>query len=1151
MSGKPKLSLVARLAFSLGGVATLILVGFLLWAGLTAPLNSRMPVPSPDGSFFAYFNPAEPGREAGGHEHDLIISRPQGQLLVRIRTGAGRIIWSNANHLLTVDATTREATLIANAEERFVVFARIRLSPEGEPQWAPDGNKLACLRGLDSGTQLEIYDIQQPRAFAVPLPADFHLNQARLVAWSPGSEHLYILNVEGEESVLRALSVRDGSVKVIARGMPSGVRKLPQISPDGSRIFLPPPQSAIVDAQTGASVWTLPEDAQALWRPWSSDSREFYFFRREDPGEILARNLENSVDRVAVSGVQPNGFFSPEGRRYFYRQPLLPLYSAQGTAGDWRNNSWGWRQADSASPVALELGRIELWPWEQTPEGLILARQDDYTRVRFGLYDPEAHAFDPYTFPTDREDLHREVRSYRLVLATVVIFAFLAGLVLARRSESKAARAYYIVAFLVIALGCGSILGNAIPSQALHSPYGLSPEEIAVLGWWGANALPQLVLDRVMLTLAALWALLPLAALHLGLHFPDGTRFLQRRTWVRHALYGVAALPVIAMILARAWPPVPQSLLRYLLLVAGATVAGVWVLSLGANSRRPPDKRSRAQVRWMIAALVTLGLGAFGILLVRFGEAKAAGAVWRPLLDGVKSALFVLTAWVTPSAIAYAVTARKPSRLGWLLPKLLRQVLTGLPALLVFAVAWAAAGLVLNGSPWAFSAPAIVVAVLLAVIAVLPFRGRLRLAIDRTLDRKRFELRETLGLFARSLPHTIDRETLASQLGETVPKALKARWCLLFAADRGSKTLRLEPGKLSLPAQFRQVTFDKTEPLAELLARDDEPFEPAVASADREMDDVVATAGERLRKLQAEVVLGLRRNELVGLLVMGPKVSGELYDSEELDTLRIVAREAAAALENIEFFQAAARDREMRKEWEDAWDIQAKLLPAQVPRLTSAQLSGCCFPARSTGGDYYDFLKLPARKVGLAMSDVAGKGMAASLRMASVESLLRAQASTTENLAELARKLNAQLFELSQERNICSLFYGVYDDATRRLEYVNAGHNPPLLLTVENAQFLEATGLPLGLFPDVVHQPRSLVLKPGAMLLVYSDGVVNARNGRGDCLGRDRLVSALFRQLESDAERALARVVTEVRDFEGDTLLEDDQTLLLLKVYPE
>jgi sigma-B regulation protein RsbU (phosphoserine phosphatase) len=313
----------------------------------------------------------------------------------------------------------------------------------------------------------------------------------------------------------------------------------------------------------------------------------------------------------------------------------------------------------------------------------------------------------------------------------------------------------------------------------------------------------------------------------------------------------------------------------------------------------------------------------------------------------------------------------------------------------------------------------------------------------------------------------------------------------------------------------------------------------------------MASAGERLQKLQAEVVLSLRRADLLGLIVLGPKTTRDLYDSEELASLRLVARETTAALENIDLFEMAARDRVMRKELEVASDIQAKLFPNRVPKLTTAQLAGRCFPARTTGGDYYDFVELPGRKTGLIMCDVPGKGMLAALQAASLEKILGSQIPVSSNLADLAQRVNRELIACSGEGNSSTLFYGVFDDTTRRLEYINAGHPPPLVLTAEGSQFLDSTGFPLGLFPEIIHQPRSVVLPAGAILLVYSDGAVDARNVAGESFGKERLAGALYRDIESDADRALGRVVAEIRDFEGDALLEDDQTFLLLKVYPE
>jgi len=1139
-------SLPSRIAFLSGGLASLALVGFLLWAGFSVPLNARRPVPSPDGKYFAYFNPVEGENDPDAANFELILAQPHGKLLERLRLAPGGIAWSNASHLAVVDASGAKATLIANAGDRFLVLARIPLHPGTEPRWATDGTKLAVVRTTEAGPQLAIYDIQQPQAFPVPLPASFHFDRPRLLSWSPGSESLYYLNVEGKESVLQRVEVRSGNVQRLARGILLSGQDLPRMSLDGSKFFLRDLQGSVIDAQTGNVIWALPAKAEALWWPWSPDSRGIFYVRAENSSEILLHDLENSSDLAVVSGARSNGFFAADGRTYFFRDPsMAPRPGALGGQA-WRRDFGGWQQVDRFSPASQSLGRTELWPWEQTLEGFILARQDAYAQVRYGLYDPEAKSLDPYVFPTAREDFRRQVRSQRLLLVTVAVYALLAGISLVRRPASRSARTFYILALFVLALICAQLIGASDTVLEGALPYRMKREEIAALGWTMSSALPQLVFERVRLAIAGLWALLPLAALHFGLAFPDRSGALRQKPAWTVGFYGVAFLPLVATVVSRLRMNMPPALVPGLLVASCGVVAAVWVMRLAANLRRPPDPRSGVQVRWAVAALTTLMAGTVALLLVRHWEGGGASR-W---IHEVRVGLFALMAWVVPAGIAYAVAAKKPIGVRTFLRRVARQALMGAPAVLVFLISWAVTGLVIQGALWAFSGPAIVIAVLVAAVTLMPFRGRLRVAADRLLDRGRFEFGERLKDFARSLPHSVDWESLATQLGEVLPGATGARWCRLWVVDRSTHKLRFQPGTLHVPADVRSVEFDVHEPLCEYLAHGPGVLEVGVASEDPSLAPILASTESRLRNLQAEIVLGLRRDELLALLVVGAKASGELYDDEEIALLKLVARDAASAVENIELFETAARHRELRKELEDAAEIQARLLPASVPRLNSAQLVGRCFPARSARGDHYDFIEMPGRKVGLALSDVAGQGMAASLLMASVGNLLRAQDLASGSLPEMLQRINRQLRVPSQEARYCSLFYGVYDDASRHLMYVNAGHTPPLLLTEEGAQFLDSTGPVLGLLPEVTHQARMIALQPGSILLIYSDGVIETRNSRGEDYGRDRLILAVAEAREADAGRLLSRVLADIRDFEGGGPLEDDQTLVLLKVNP-
>ena len=1148
MSKTSKSPLAARLSFALGGLATLILVGSLLWAGFTAPLSSRMPVPSSDGRYFAYFNRAQTGEASSAERFELIISRPQGELLERIEAAPGKIIWSGANYLVALDSSGTHATVVANPGDRFVVSARMLVVPGADPVWAPDGNKLACVLDLGSGPQLAIYDVQQRQTYDVQMPADFATYWARPIAWSPSSEHVYFLRTEDKQAVLYEVKAPEGAPRELARGGLSLEGRLPQLSPDGTLIYWGEPENVILDVETGARIWTLPPGARALWWPWPRDRGQFYYVRQEDSGSVFIHDFSSSSDQRIISGASDNGFFDLDGTSYFFRAPLpaegavLPVSS--------RRAAPVWQQAGRGGPPQ-SLENIELWPWERTLDGFILARRDEATSVKYGLYDPETRRLEPFKFPTVGDDLIRQVKSFRLVIATAVLFALLAGIVYFQRSDTKSGRAFPILLLLAMALGCGGVLGGSVSTTGHMIPYRITLAEIGNQGWGISSSLPQLVFRQAQMLMSWLWALLPLAILNFGFAFPDRTPFLKSRGTFPAIMLGLAALPLLATGLGRFVSGITPELTYY---VVFATVVGatcVWALALAHGYKHSPSKAARHSAIWFISSLSLMGVAYLAQRGFPHGVAELLGEPVGETLKALHIASFVLAAWVAPSGMAYAVAARKPLRLGRFLSKVFRQALMGVLPLAGFTVAWALAGLVVSGSLWAFSPLAIVIAVLVAVLSVLPFRGRLRVAVDRRFDRARFESREKLADLARNLPHTVDREALALQLEEAIMKSMKARWCVLFVADRGSRKLHFQKGKSVLSSEISRMTFGLDEPLAEYLKLKDPVFEPLLAGSEEDAKQVLATAGERLGKLQAEVVLGLRRAELLGMVIVGPKTTPDLYDNEDLDSLRMVARETTAALENIDLFEMAARDREMRKELEVASDIQSKLFPTHVPKLTTGQIAGCCYPARAIAGDYYDFVKLPGRKTGLIVADVSGKGMPAALQAASLEKILASLFPATPHLGELVQKVNQELIAGSDEGKISTLFFGIYDDTSRRLEYVNAGHPPPLLMTSEGKRFLESTGLPLGLYPDISHQPRSIVLPPGAMLLIYSDGVIDARDSAGDCFGKERLAAALYRDRESDAERALARVVADIRDFEGDTLLEDDQTCILLKVYPQ
>lgn len=1162
MLEKPKRALASRPVFLTGSLAAVFVAGLLIWVELAAPTNLRLPVPSLDGKYFAYFDIAKSGATGEASRFDLIVSTPGGNMLARFPLSPGPVFWSSAGHLAVANDGRSQATLIPNVGGRFLVLTALALREGTEPRWSRDGTKLAYLRPSATGVEMAIYDFQQTQASAVPLPPEFRLEKPALLFWSPGREEVYFLNSEGQDVVFEKVDVLTGRIQVLAkgsRGWGSAGLGLPRISSDGTKIYLPQPRHSVIDAQTGETVWALPRDSRALWSPWTADGRRLLYARQDSPHQIFVHDFSDQTDQVILTGAERNGFLTVDGKSYLFRTHqtfTTGFYGSGPGLRQWLKDRWGWQHADLPTQSVQPLGRVELWPWEQTEDGRVLARQDEYTEVRFGLYDPTGRTLSAYVFPTDQEDVFRQVKSHSVLLFTILLYALLGFLVYLSRPGSPPARALARLSFILMLLfASADVLSSSVSLLGqLPFPFGASTAEAAGLDWLTGYSFYWLLFDEAILyILQGALALVPPALLHFAIVFPEGSQYLARRKLLLPPLYAAAFLPALGMVfgltsysLPRAVAPVVQSLV----LVATAVALVTALLALLYNYRHPPDRRARDQVRWVAMAFLLPFVGGSFLLLINVLASDFLGTSSH-FLDVLSTATLGLLCLFTPLAIGYALVAHKLFDIQLLIRRTVRYSLMTFLVVIVYlllvgGLSWGIAGSLRSPSQFVVIASTLLTAAILA-----PARRRVESLIDRTFDRTKYDFREALQNFATELPNILDRQTLANRMSETVRKVMKARRFYLFVLDRHSRKLRPQRAGAGPVANVAGVEFDPAESLCRYLLDSQRPFEAEISPYDPKLVTVFRSAADRLGQLQAALVFGLeRRGELVGLMVVGPKASDEFYNSEDLELLQTVAHQAAVAIENTDLFEEVAQDRELKKELEVASEVQAQLFPTTVPQSASCQIVGRCVAARSVSGDYYDFLELPGKRIGLAIGDVSGKGMSASLLMANLQGLLRSQAPIAETPADLARRINRQLYGSSRGAKYCTFFYGVYHEAGRKLEFVNAGHNPPLLLNGGETRFLESTGIPLGLFPEVDHEIRSEILEPGARVVLYSDGITEARNKSGEFYGVDRLVSVVWASGDLDGQALADKILTDVSAFSGRAEIEDDQTLVLLKVLP-
>lgn len=239
-------------------------------------------------------------------------------------------------------------------------------------------------------------------------------------------------------------------------------------------------------------------------------------------------------------------------------------------------------------------------------------------------------------------------------------------------------------------------------------------------------------------------------------------------------------------------------------------------------------------------------------------------------------------------------------------------------------------------------------------------------------------------------------------------------------------------------------------------------------------------------------------------------------------------------------------------DWVLACDVQQRFMQGLGRSSDSADYSGHCRQVRALGGDCYEFMPLANERVALVVGDASGKGVAAALMIASVQSSLRTAALFTgEDLATLLKIVNLQAYASSLADRYATVFYGVFDRATRTLRYVNAGHTPPIVLRRDGSiDMLETGGAPIGMFPDSSYEQGVAQLDPSDVVITYTDGVIEAKNQSGEEWGVQGLRNAAAvraRQGDENAEQLVRSIFNSMDDFNRGCQT-DDATLAVLRV---
>ena len=290
------------------------------------------------------------------------------------------------------------------------------------------------------------------------------------------------------------------------------------------------------------------------------------------------------------------------------------------------------------------------------------------------------------------------------------------------------------------------------------------------------------------------------------------------------------------------------------------------------------------------------------------------------------------------------------------------------------------------------------------------------------------------------------------------------------------------------------------------------------------------------------------KDRIIGLLYLDSPFVLRQFTEDDLKLLTVMANTAAIRIENVRLAEVEEADRMMRRDLAQAEEIQKGTLPRQAPNVAGADLAGYNAACRTVGGDYYDFFPYKDGRVALALGDVSGKGMPASLMMMALHARVHVLAEEPGDLGGFMCRINKATCASCPSNRFITFFFCVLDPATGLLRFANAGHNPPIVMRASGeAQMLEGGGPVLGILSIAPYQEMSVELGPGDMLVLYSDGVTEATNTNYDEFGEERFIEVLQQNRDMNAAAIVEAVTKSLAEFTAGAPQADDITLLVAR----
>lgn len=428
----------------------------------------------------------------------------------------------------------------------------------------------------------------------------------------------------------------------------------------------------------------------------------------------------------------------------------------------------------------------------------------------------------------------------------------------------------------------------------------------------------------------------------------------------------------------------------------------------------------------------------------------------------------------------------------------------------------------------------IIVSVLLLSLTFTPINKRILTWIDETFYPEKTKYAEALKKYNNSISGQIESTELLRELGKWVSNTIGINPVIPFA---------LNP-QFSGSIPFR---YNDSESVIHRIRSGNKFYWDEISERSRITVDENEIEWVRDNDISVTIPM-ISQGELIGVLNLGKKQNQEDFSAEDMEILTQASAQTALALQNLNLQSVYIDKKRMDKELEMARNIQRRLMPQEIPDVNGLEVYGESRPCFEVAGDYYDIISNDEGNTFMVIADVSGKGAGAAMIMANLQASIRVGLEITEDFSEFIARINNHVYKNTSSSEFITLFIGAWEPSTKSFHYINAGHNPPVMIdSMGKISTLDATGLILGVLPGQQYERKIIHIEPGSVIAIFTDGLEEAMNPAGEILGQERIIEILRHCKHLSSKEIVKNIQDKAIEHCAGRPLHDDLTMIVIK----